>query len=119
MSIIKLPDYNLYWAAETCYSKIADVMSNKRFKQLRKYAHVADNTTKDKPGSKNDKLFKIRPIIEAVKENNMAIELEPAHSVDEQIISKRTKRSRIRQYNPKRPKKWGLKMFVPAGQSGM
>ena len=49
----------------------------------------------------------------------MAIELEPAHSVDKQIISTRTKRIRIRQYNPKRPKKWGLKMFVPVGQSGM
>ena len=31
MFIIKLPDYNLYWAAETGYSKIADVMSNKQF----------------------------------------------------------------------------------------
>ena len=39
--IMKLPDYNLYWAAETRYPKIADVVSNKRFKQLRKY--VNDN----------------------------------------------------------------------------
>ena len=119
MGIMKLPDYNLYWAAETRYSKIADVMSNKRFNQLRKYAHVVDNTTKDKPGNKNDKLFQIRPVIEAVRENNMAIEPEPVHSVDEQTIPTKTKRSRICQYNPKRPKKWGLKMFVRAGQSGM
>ena len=39
--IMKLPDYNLYWPAETRYPEIADVMSNKRFKQLRKY--VNDN----------------------------------------------------------------------------
>ena len=44
-------------------------MSNKRLKRLRKYVHVVDNTTKDKPRNKNDKLFKIRPIIEAVREN--------------------------------------------------
>ena len=38
MGIMKLPDYNLYWAAETRYPKIADVMSNKRFKKLLKIA---------------------------------------------------------------------------------
>ena len=119
MGIMKLPDYNLYWAAETRYPKIADVMSNKRFKQLRKYVHVVDNTTKDKPGNKNGNLFKIRPVIEAVRENSIAIEAEPVHSIDEQIIPAKTKRSGIRQYNPKKPKKWGFKMFVRASQSGM
>ena len=105
--------------AETSYPKIADFMSNKRFKQLQKYVHVVDNTTKYKPGHKNDRLFKIRPVIEAVRENSMAIEAEPVHSIDEQIIPAKTKRSGIRQYNPKKPKKWGFKMFVRAGQSGM
>ena len=119
MSIMKLPDYNLYWAAEPRYPKIADVMSNKQFKQLWKYVHVVDNTTKDKPGNKNDKLFKIRPVIKAVRENSMAIEPEPFHSIDEQIIPAKTKRSGIRQHNTKKPKKWGFKMFVRACQSGM
>ena len=49
----------------------------------------------------------------------MAIEPERVHSIDEQIIPKKTKRSRLRQYNPKKPKKWGFKMFVRAGRSGM
>ena len=34
MGTRKLPHYNLYWAAETPYLKIADVMSNKRFQQV-------------------------------------------------------------------------------------
>ena len=51
MDIMKLPDYNLYWASKARYSEIADVMSNKRFKQLGKYVHVVDNTANDKPGS--------------------------------------------------------------------
>ena len=88
---LQLPHYNLHWAAETRYPKIADVMSNKRFKQVRKYVHVVDNTTKDKPGNKNDKLFKIHPVIEGVRENSMAIEPEPLNSIDEQIISAKTK----------------------------
>ena len=57
MGIMKLPDYNFYWAAETPYPKIANVMSTKRSKQLQKYVHAVDNTTKDEPGNKNDKFL--------------------------------------------------------------
>ena len=67
MGIMKLPDYNLYWAAETCYPKIADVMSNKQFKQLQKYVLIVENTTKDNTRNKYDKLFKIHPVTEAVR----------------------------------------------------
>ena len=95
MGIMKLPDYNLCWAAETHYPKIADIMSKKRFKELQKYVHIVDNTTKDKPGYKNEKLFKIRPVIEAVRENSMATEPEPVSSIDEQITPVKTKRSGI------------------------
>ena len=115
MGIMKLPDYNFYWAAETRYPKIANVMSTKRFKQLQKYVHAVDNTTKDKPGNKKDKFFRIRPVTEAVRKNNMVIEPEPVHSIDEQI---KTKLSGICQYNPSKPKKCGV-MFVRAGHSGM
>ena len=37
MGIMKLPVYDMYWAAETRYPKIANVISNKRCKQSRKY----------------------------------------------------------------------------------
>ena len=46
-------------ADETRYPKTADVMSNKRYKQLQKYIHVIDSIPKDNPENKNDKLFKI------------------------------------------------------------
>ena len=46
----------------------------------------------------------------------MAVEPEPVHSIDEQVIPAKTKQSGICQCNPK---KWGFKMFVRAGQSGM
>ena len=35
------------------------------------------------------------------------------------MIPAKTKQSRICQYNPKEPKKWGFKLFVSAGQSRM
>ena len=43
---------------------------------------------------------------------------EESHCVDEQIIPAKTKYSKIRQYNPKKPTKWGFKNIVRAGRSG-
>ena len=75
-----------------------------------------ENTTKENL-EKNDKLFKIRPILEGIRANNcIKIEPEEVQSMDKQIIPARTKSSGIRQYNPKKPNKWGFKMFVRAGQ---
>ena len=39
--------------------------------------------------------------------------------IDEQIVPSKTKRSGIRQCNPKEPVKWGFKMFVKVGTSGI
>ena len=94
--MMKLPYYNMFWQAETCYPTIANFMSNKRYKQLRKYLQIADNTTTDKPKNNNEKLFKIRPVIEAVRENCMTMEPEPVHSIDGQTIPAETKQSGIR-----------------------
>ena len=108
MDIIKLPVYDMYWAAETRYAKIADVMSNKRYKQLRK----------ENPANKNDMMFKIRPILEGARAYCIKTEPEEVQSTDKQIIPAKTKSSEIRQCNPQKPKKWGFKMFVRAGQYG-
>ena len=46
MGVIEIPDYDMYWAVETRYPKIADIMSNNRYKLLHRYIHVVDNTIK-------------------------------------------------------------------------
>ena len=38
-------------------------MSLKRFQQLSRYVHVVDNNEKIKDENKNDKLFKIGPVL--------------------------------------------------------
>ena len=93
-------------------------MSNKRYKQLCKYIYVVDNTTKENPENKTEKLFKIRPILEGIRANCIKLEPEEGQLLDEQLIPGKMKSSGIRQYNPQRPQKWGYKMFVRAGQSG-
>ena len=115
MGIVKLPQYFDYWSNTLQYPAIADVMSQNRFSELRRYLHFVDNNSEH---DIEDKLFKIRPIIEAVRNQCIKIEPEEFQSVDEQIIPSKTRFTKIRQCNPKKPKKWGFKNLVRAGSSG-
>ena len=53
MSILKLPAYHLYLSKEMRYTPVP----------------VADNTMKDNPGNKGNKLYKVAPVIDHVKQN--------------------------------------------------
>ena len=68
---------------------------------------------------KNNKLFKIQPVLDHVRNNCILIEPEGEHSVDEEIIPAKAKYSGIRQYNPKKPKQFRFKNFVRVGSSGI
>ena len=116
MGIVPFPSYRHYWSKDLRYAQVADAMSLNRFEKLRRFLHFVDNN--DQEGS-DDKLFKLRPIITAIRNECIKVEPEEFQSVDEQIIPCKTKRSKLRQYNPKKPKKWGFKNMVCAGNSGM
>ena len=94
-------------------------MSINRYKKLRQFIHAADNLQKDDLENKNNRLYKIAPVITHIRENCINLEPECDNSADVQIIPTKTKYSRIRQYNPKKPVKWGFKNFVRAGSLQM
>ena len=96
---------------------MADSIPIKQFEKLRSFLCFVDNATNDQKNA--DKLFKIRPVIESVRQQCLQIPPEESHSIDEQIIPGKTKYSGMRQYNPKKPKKWGFKNLVQAGASGI
>ena len=59
-------------------------------------------------------------ILDAIRAKSLKIEPENIYSIDEQMIPTKNKRSRgVRQYDPKKPHKWGFKNLVRAGQLGM
>ena len=118
MAVVKLPQYDMYWAKESRYPPVADAMSIKRYKELRRFLHVSDNSKKDEPENKGNKLYKIEPVLLHVRDNCRKIQSEVENSIDEQIIPAKTSHSGIRLYNPKKAKKWGFKNFVRAGASG-
>ena len=120
MAIVKMAQYKMYWSPEFRCDRVTSAMTLKRYITLRRFLHANDNTKKNDPKNINDKLFKVRPLLELVRNNCIKIEPEQCHSIDEQIIPAKTKRSGgVKQYNPKKIHKWGFKNMVRAGQSGI
>jgi len=93
-------------------------MSRNRFKKVKAFLHFNDNSKAlGKNDSSYDRLYKIRPLLQMLRENCLTVPPEEINSVDEQIIPFKGKSS-LRRYLPKKPKKWGFKIFSRNGQSG-
>ena len=107
--------YEAYWSQGLRYPLLANAMSLKRYEQLRHFLHVVDNDAL--PDKETDKLAKIWPMIKAIRNQCVNVEPEEYHSVDEQIIPSKTKQSKVCQYNPKKPRKWGFKNLLRAEAS--
>ena len=93
MLLVDLPSYMMYWARETRNPPIADVMPISRYKELTQYLHFSDNSKIDDAENKNNKLYKIQPVIDHVRNNCRAIKPEIKNSIDEQIIPAKIKYS--------------------------
>ena len=116
VGIRQILQYDTYWSQELRYLLLSDAMSLKRYEQLRHFFHVVDNDAL--PDKETGKLANIRPMIEAIRIQCVEVEPEEYHSVEEQIIPNQTKPSKVPQYNPKKPRKWGFQNLVRAGASG-
>ena len=119
MGILKLPRYRMYWSPKTRIPVIADAMGVTRFEKLKRFFHCNDNAKMVPRENPNfDKLFKVRPVLNSVLNKCRKLPQEEKHSVDEQIIPTKC-RSGMRQYLPKKPNKWGIKVWARCGVSGM
>ena len=90
MGLVKLPSIYDYWQKDLVYhySPIADRISWKRFFDIHRFIHFANNATLSAPGSSDyDKLGKIRPILTSLTDRFSAI-YEPGKdlSIDEAMI---------------------------------
>ena len=110
---MKLPNVRMYWSTGTRIPGIADVMSVNRFEKIRQYFHCNGNAKKlEKSDLNYDKLYKVRPVLESVLEKCKQVPTEEFQSIDEQIIP-------TKQYLPKKPNKWGIKVWARCGDSGI
>ena len=70
MSLISAPYFRFYWELGTRYELIASAMSRDRFESLKKFLHFNDNTKdKKRDDETRDRLFKIRPLFEMLRQN--------------------------------------------------
>ena len=101
MGLVKLPSIYCYWQKDLVYhySPIADRISRKRFFDIHRFIHFANNATLSAPGSSDyDKLGKIRPILTSLTDRFSAI-YEPGKdlSINEAMIPYKG-RSSLKQY---------------------
>ncbi len=118
MCIVQMPRFRMYWEKDTRYEQVSSVMSRDRFELIKRYLHFADNNDAPNRNDENrDKLFKMRTLFEKLRQNCLKIKPEEKNSVDEQIIPFKG-RSSLKRYLPKKPKKWGFKIFSRNSVSG-
>lgn len=119
MSIFGLPRSRMYWAKNTQVEKVSSVMSRDRWEEIKRNLHCNDNTAQVAPGDPNrDKLFKVRPLIDSLQVKFRELPKTQFLCVDEQIVPFKG-RSGLKQYNPKKPNKWGYKIFILCSSKGL
>lgn len=118
MSLVRMPSVRSYWSEKLEFLPIKNTMTVNKFEKIRQYIHFNDNNCfipRDQPG--HDRLFKIRPILDALNEKFSSVPMEQHLSLDEQMCSTKV-RHYMKQFMPLKPHKWGFKLFVLAGASG-
>lgn len=118
MSMVKLSNSRLYWKSKLNCPIVSEVMSRDRWEDIKSKIHFNDNTQTPLPNEKTDKLFKIRPLIDHLQKKFREIPMPQMLCVDEQIVPFKGKIS-IKQYIPKKPHKWGYKLFVLCDDKGI
>ena len=109
MGVIKKPDLHLYWSRDGMLETpfFRKTIPRDRYTKIMANLHFNDNTFDN--GS--DRLFKIRPILDALADKCRKIYFPDQHvSVDESLL-KFHGRLRFKQYNPSKQSQFGIKLY--------
>lgn len=112
-SVASLSNTRMYWNSTIGLDIIQRTMSLKTFERIRSNLHFNDNMI----SPQNDKLHKLRPVIDSLSKKFISIPMEEMLSLDEQICATKA-RHHLKQYLPLKPHKWGYKLFILSGVSG-
>lgn len=116
MGLVQMPNIRAYWEMETRYPAVCDVMSRGRFLNLLALIHFQDNLNVSED-AKKDKVWKLRPWLEKLRQRFLCVPPEECHAVDKIMVPFKGK-SHLLCYMPGKTRKWGFKMWGRAGQSG-
>lgn len=119
MSLIVLPRRRLYWSSAFRTHQVSDVISRDRWEEVKTNIHFNDNSQMPPYDDPNrDKLYKLRPLVNMLLNKFRNIPLDHMLCVDEQMVPFKGISS-LRQYMPKKPNKWGYKIFVLCDDKGI
>lgn len=118
MSLVHLPRVTKHWSGSLGTPLVKDTMPVNKFEKIRRFIHFNDNSNMvPRDHADHDRLYKIRHIVSKLNETCLNVPFEKYLCVDEQICSTKA-RHNLKRYNPKKPHKWGYKIYVLSGVSG-
>ena len=91
-------------------------MLRNRFYLIHRNLHLVDNNLATDE-EKSDRVWKLRPWINSLRSNFAAVSCDENQSVDEIMVAFKG-RSILKMYMPKKPKKWGFKLWGRASPKG-
>ena len=118
MGILKLPNRRMYWQSNTRVDIIANTMGVNRFAKIMQLLHYNDNNLiPDGDSESYKKCYKIQPLVDYIREKFFEVVIPETHvAVDEQVVPFKGASS-LKRYLPKKPKKWGYKLWALASVS--
>ncbi|XP_068226355.1 piggyBac transposable element-derived protein 3-like [Palaemon carinicauda] len=116
-TVIRTPRTRMHWSGNLFgryHDMTANIMSRDRWEFIKSCLHLRDNNDP----VNNDKLFKVRPLVDYLRKKFQEIPKQQKLCVDEQMVPFKGVHS-MKQYIPMKPKKWGFKFFVLADSRGI
>ncbi|XP_058881426.1 piggyBac transposable element-derived protein 3-like [Acipenser ruthenus] len=119
MSVYGLPQSRMFWCTSTRVDCVAYTMGTHCWETIKRFLHFANNDDQVPAGQPgHDRLLKVRPLLTSLLKSFKATPMDEMLCVDEQIAPFKGK-SAMKQYNPKKPKRWGYKLFLLSDSNGI